>query len=93
MDLKTLDFDAVTPVQLVDINAIDDGDLRSALTDYTVEANRAQMRRAVDRTPFARALPNFLLEQAAKYPDLNCVPVRRVLVAAEKEADAAPAGQ
>lgn len=93
IDLKTLEFDAATPVQIVDINAIDEGDLRSSLTEYTVEANRAQMRRAVDRTPFARALPNFLLEQAAKYPDLNCVPVKVQFVDDDSETESVPAGQ
>lgn len=81
--LQSLDFSAGTPVQLAEINSVTEGDFRAALVDYTWQANRDQIRRAVSVTRFAQGLPDYLIELAAKYPEKNCVPVTGVGVKRE----------
>ena len=93
ISLQSLDFTAETPTQLAEINSVAEGDFRTALVDYTWQANRDQIRRACSLTSFAQALPDFMIELAAKYPERNCVPVEDAAVAEEKEAKVGTAGQ
>ncbi|MEX2172297.1 MAG: linear amide C-N hydrolase [Pirellulales bacterium] len=89
ISLQSLDFTAETPTQLAEINSVAEGDFRTALVDYTWQANRDQIRRACSLTRFAQGLPDFMIELAAKYPERNCVPIE----AEKEEAELLPAGQ
>ena len=93
LTFPSLDFSGATPTQLADINAVREGDLQPALEDYTWQANCEQMRRAVNLTQFARALPDFIIEMAAKYPEKNCVPVEGAEVIEAESLEVVPAAQ
>lgn len=69
VDLDDLDFGNETPVLTLDLNEDVAGDVVSALGPYSHEQNRAVLTQSLSETPVISALPSFLLDNVAKYPE------------------------
>ncbi len=69
-----LDFDPATPVQVIDINTPEVGNLAPHLQAYTTEQNRALIDQAFDATWFLKPFPALIRQQIAEYPEEYAFP-------------------
>jgi penicillin V acylase-like amidase (Ntn superfamily) len=69
VDLKALDLDNDTPVLTLDLDEDISGDVLGELRPYTYEQNREVFARSLKETPVFSALPSFVFDAVAKYPE------------------------
>ncbi len=69
-----LDFDSATPVQVIDINTSETGNLVPHLQTYTTALNRALIDQAFDATWFLKPFPALIRQQIAEYPEKYAFP-------------------
>ena len=74
--LAGLDFSCATPVKMLDVTTGGAGDVRAALVDYTLVANRALIESSFTKTPFLKAVPATAQDALAAHPSAtsSCVP-------------------
>jgi choloylglycine hydrolase len=86
VDLGDLDFGNETPVLTLDLNDDLAGNVAGELGPYSYEQNRAVFMQSLKETPLLSALPSFLLENVAKYPETMKPVVNHAADASETEA-------
>ena len=87
VDFDELEFGNETPVLTLGLNEDLEGNIFSELEPYSYERNRAVFLQSLKETPVLSALPSFLLEHVAKYPDT----MKPVAAQAADTTDAQPA--
>ncbi len=75
IDMKQLNYSCNRPVQVLDINAVQAGDVTDDFEDYTRERNRQLIGNSFRKTSFLRNISQERLDRLSKYPDTHkCIP-------------------
>ncbi len=69
INFKAFDFACQTPVKILNINAMLEGDVSATFTDYTQSANRKLIGDAFRKTSFLRNVSAEELDQLSRYPE------------------------
>jgi len=74
--LAGLDFSCATPVKMLDVTTGGAGDVRAALVDFTLVANRDLIESSFTKTPFLKEVPATAKDALAAHPSAtsSCVP-------------------
>jgi penicillin V acylase-like amidase (Ntn superfamily) len=75
LDLGKLDFDCGSRVKVLNINAVEPGDVSRRLRNYTRAINRELVQGSYRETPFLSGVPQSEIELSVRHPEtFACVP-------------------
>ncbi|MEO8446536.1 MAG: linear amide C-N hydrolase [bacterium] len=69
IDLASIDYNCITPVRMLDINAEAEGNVNEKFNEYNYAANRKLIEDSYSGVDFLKSIPDESKDRAAAYPD------------------------